>query len=298
MTMESPHFPVKRGDSCRRSLHFHAADNPTVNLNSHRILKRRRYETSSSNFAATTITSTSTTTTRGHNSRKNRRRRKKILFIGQAPGPTQRMGDVALMPLAGCAGKRLSRLAGFRGEDELWAHCDRCNLLQDFPGRREGSVSISDRNGAHNRGVGFVYDSSGDAVLSFRIESKLHYSSGDIFPINEARAAAAELESSGMLNNYDLIVLLGLNVARAFELSKKPALLESFSLTTIRAVSTPATRKKRERTTQVLVFPHPSGVSHFWNCRKNIDRAREVIRGAFLRVLGPMCYHPLPSAYE
>ena len=57
-------------------------------------------------------------------------------------------------------------------------------------------MNISDRNGAHNRGVGFVYDSSGDAVLSFRIESKLHYSSGDTFPINEARAAAAELESS------------------------------------------------------------------------------------------------------
>ena len=86
-----------------------------------------------------------------------------------------------------------------------------------------------------------------------------HQSNGDVFPLEEAKQAARALD----LNGYSLAVLLGLNVARAF------------------GVAAPAMFKKelRGRCT-LLVFPHPSGVSHFWNTPSNLDRAATELREA------------------
>lgn len=82
---------------------------------------------------------------------------------------------------------------------------------------------------------------------------------GDAFPAAAARLAAAALDLSGR----PLVVLGGRGVAAAFGEGGR-AWLEAFPLRGIPAI----------------VVPHPSGVSHWWNCPANAARASLVLRAA------------------
>ena len=85
---------------------------------------------------------------------------------------------------------------------------------------------------------------------------KLHTSDGDVFPIKEAKAAASNLN----LAQYRSVVLLGNSVARAFGL--KGQLFEV----------------QKRGLTRLLAFPHPSGVSHYWNDQQNTKKAQKALK--------------------
>ena len=85
-----------------------------------------------------------------------------------------------------------------------------------------------------------------------------HQSAGDLFNLELARAAAGGID----VERRVLVVLLGVGVARAFGLPSKLLTLHARGACT------------------VLVFPHPSGVSHFWNGSANAARAADVLRGS------------------
>jgi len=89
-----------------------------------------------------------------------------------------------------------------------------------------------------------------------------HQSDGDVFPQESARRAAAAVQ----LERYKCVVLLGNNVARAFG---------------VRAGLMQAEVRDGSR---LLTFPHPSGVSHFWNDPANVRRAAGVFRAELRRM--------------
>lgn len=251
----------------------------------------------------------------------------RMLFIGQAPGPktttqsqsTSTTTTSLLLPppaLEGLAGSRLARLAGLPPND-LWDRCDRINLLSHFPGTKPKAPSQLDET------------------------YHLHQSSGDTFNLREARAAADVMD----ITSYNLVVLLGLNVARAFRL-QHPSLFAKYFIDTdlkiepcpnerdgggksiamksrrkgrvrgggerggdggdggemekemdddTTAAASPAASSADEksksfewmngwngRSTLILVYPHPSGVSHFWNSRANRVCAMNELRSAMV----------------
>eukprot|EP00931_Biecheleriopsis_adriatica_P021475 TRINITY_DN14038_c0_g1_i1.p1 TRINITY_DN14038_c0_g1~~TRINITY_DN14038_c0_g1_i1.p1 ORF type:complete len:233 (+),score=47.14 TRINITY_DN14038_c0_g1_i1:2-700(+) len=91
---------------------------------------------------------------------------------------------------------------------------------------------------------------------------KLHQSDGDVFPMADARMAASSLN----LSQYRCVILLGNNVSRAFGV--KAGLLEA----------------EARGKTRLLTFPHPSGVSHYWNEPKNVRKASKVLKDALRRM--------------
>ena len=206
--------------------------------------------------------------------------RKRVVFIGQAPGPAHPQDPPP--PFAGGAEKRLARLSGYELK-ELWRHCDRLNLLSEYPGRKGGG------RGGGGGGVGVVYDLSGAEITRYRLDPNKHFSSGDAFPHHEAEAAAAAFEKTGALQQYRLVVLLGLNVARAFGVIK-PSLFASFDASSSSRGGGGGGAPVDHRRTTVLTFPHPSGVSHFWNREQNRTRATEALRCAMRSALGPVRY--------
>lgn len=159
------------------------------------------------------------------------------IIIGQAPPASVGEGEGAsFTPLSGLAERRLARLAGL-DPAELWQRFDRRNLLSEFPGRLPEHTR-------HQRGSGYA----------------LHQSSGDAFPMEPARAAAAALD----LRRYRLVVLLGLRVAAAFKVKRASLLMLDEE-----ALSCP-----------LLIMPHTSGVSHFWNNAANVAAAEHAFRDA------------------
>ena len=163
-------------------------------------------------------------------------RRARGLIVGQAP--SGKAGDEQAPALNGLAERRLARLAGVSVET-LWEHFDRRNLLGQFPGRKA-------RTGVHARG-----------------NYARHGSTGDCFPLEDARRAA----QSFSCDEFVLIVLLGLNVARAFDFPQ-PALFAQRQVCV------------NGRTQTWLVLPHPSGVSHFWNRPENVCVAASHMRAS------------------
>ena len=85
---------------------------------------------------------------------------------------------------------------------------------------------------------------------------KLHASDGDVFPMEHAKDAASRLK----LTKYRSVLLLGTAVARAFGVSK--ALL----------------KVETRGQTRFLTFPHPSGVSHYWNDKTNVKKAARAFK--------------------
>ena len=90
----------------------------------------------------------------------------------------------------------------------------------------------------------------------------LHRSDGDVFPLAEARLAASMLD----LTKYACVILLGRGVAKA--VGVKVGLLET----------------ETRGSCRLLVFPHPSGVSHFWNEPANLRRASAALRAALCEI--------------
>mmetsp|Transcript_103173 Transcript_103173/g.300900 ORF Transcript_103173/g.300900 Transcript_103173/m.300900 type:complete len:243 (+) Transcript_103173:58-786(+) len=86
----------------------------------------------------------------------------------------------------------------------------------------------------------------------------LHQSDGDVFPMADARKAAGTVD----LDRYACVLLLGSGVARAFGV--KAGLLEA----------------ERRGGCRLIAFPHPSGVSHFWNEPANVQRAAKVLKSS------------------
>ena len=160
------------------------------------------------------------------------------VVIGQAP-PIHKGAD--FVPLSGLAEKRLARLAGLE-VGELWQRFERRNLLDSHPGRK-------DKADKHQPDSGY----------------RLHQSTGDEFPKELAREAAAEMDLSG----YGLAVLLGLQVAGAFRVKAKLLTLD------LETLACPA-----------IVLPHTSGVSHFWNDADNVAAAEAAFRDAIAQCLG------------
>jgi hypothetical protein len=166
------------------------------------------------------------------------------IIIGQAPNRHSPSAAAPVLPLQGLPEKRLARLAGLE-ISALWATFDRTNLLGYYPGCKSRAAKHSRELTGYSK----------------------HYSNGDIFPMEEARRSAAEIK----LEDYSLVVLLGLSVARAFEI-KAPAIF----------------KRETRGPCMLLVLPHPSGVSHFWNEPSNIDRAANELREAMDCAFGSM----------
>lgn len=96
-----------------------------------------------------------------------------VALVGQAPGK----GDPTT-PLMGRAGRRLSFLMGVGWPDEYVELFARVNLLDEYPGAREGK--------------------------------------GDLFSVTDAREPAAEIVALIEAHGGGEVVLLGKNVAKAF----------------------------------------------------------------------------------
>ena len=175
---------------------------------------------------------------------------KPCLFVGQASRDpassccneceSESQGDGVL---GGAAGRRLVRLSGL---ENLFDVCDKMNVVNFFPGRKK----------RHREGD-----------EEYR---KVHNGKGDKFPMDLARKTVAAFDCS--LSRYKLIVLLGLQVAKAFRLSK-PALFKSYE------------RRHESGMTRLIIFPHVSGVSHYWNSKERRRRAALELRKA-LRMAG------------
>lgn len=126
-------------------------------------------------------------------------------------------------------------------------------IVAEAPGVREGR-----RRPLEGRCEARLTDLMGhDVHALYRAVNLLHHwpgpsSKGSAFPIEQARARASRLRL------VDGSILLGRRVARAFCLEREP-FLEWLQLR-------PGVR--------VAVVPHPSGISHWWNDRGNVERAR------------------------
>tara|TARA_B110000208_G_scaffold30392_1_gene40019 strand:+ start:61 stop:909 length:849 start_codon:yes stop_codon:yes gene_type:complete len=225
----------------------------------------------------------------------------KALVVGQAASRT------GCGVLGGIAERRLARLAGM-SVAALWALFGRTNLLPYFPGGRGRAARFS-------RAAGYTK----------------HEGEGDIFPAAEAKGAAAALcaDIARVQRAPQLIVLLGLHVARAFRRScddlpegvylrlPKAQLMERGSLTVCARVrklsgtracwrcrrvrASERTRKTKRaeqpksssasaalllgcRSIEILVLPHPSGVSHVWNDRARVDATAAALRRSIANV--------------
>jgi uracil-DNA glycosylase len=86
-------------------------------------------------------------------------------------------------------------------------------------------------------------------------------SGGDLFPIDEAKRKACELLPS---LNGRLVVFLGSNVARAFELNKF-SFFEFYQLLALSQGSTTVA--------SAAVVPHPSGINRWYNDHNNRETA-------------------------
>lgn len=88
-----------------------------------------------------------------------------------------------------------------------------------------------------------------------------HMSHGDIVNTIQLRSEARKMN----LRKYKLVVLLGAATAKAF--GYPPSLLKTYA---------------RGTGTTLVVMPHPSGVSHFWNNKCRTQKASQFLRTAMI----------------
>jgi len=124
----------------------------------------------------------------------------------------------------------------------------------------------SGRRLAELAGVGSVREIA-DAVNLLRRFPGSAGPKGDLFPIEEARRAARRL--AGRMRARRATLLLGGNVARAFGVGGTDFL----EWTEVRGA-------------RACVFPHPSGISHWWNDPRNVRRARRFLRRLAMEARG------------
>ena len=146
----------------------------------------------------------------------------------------------------------MAKLAGMEPHD-LWSRCDRTNIFRQFPGTKPPAAA--QRNSQPYR---------------------KHNSVGDRFDLHQAKTNVDAMDITG----YNLVVLLGLNVAKAFRI-KSPRLFQRWYLDEdLNIVPMVASTTEDCAATLLLVFPHPSGVSHYWNSRSNRNKAMQELRAA------------------
>lgn len=140
-------------------------------------------------------------------------------------------------------------------------------IVGQAPSRRTvGRPALSGRSGALLARLSGVETLSSVFVLANLSESYTGSRSsgaGDAWSASEARKLAAEFD----FGDERRIILLGWNVARAFCLDWLEY-MEWFD----------------EGDFSFAVFPHPSGLNHFWNDPENRERAR-----TFLVAEGERC---------
>lgn len=96
---------------------------------------------------------------------------------------------------------------------------------------------------------------------------------GSAWPVKRARRSARRMEDAGLFAPPDrIVILLGRRVAAAFGLGGAPW-FTSFQMASSQGM--PA---------EVVVAPHPSGASRWWNEPANVARARRFWRSVGRRV--------------
>ncbi len=137
-------------------------------------------------------------------------------------GQAPALKDDRTSPLSGRTGRRLATLMNMDMEEFLTTF-DRANLFNKFPGKGKSGP-------------------------------------GDAFPIQQATINAHKVMQNNPPDNYRAVILLGKNVAQAFNLQKP----EFF---------------KWDRTCRpfTVVIPHPSGLNHWWNEKSNQRIARKFL---------------------
>lgn len=141
-------------------------------------------------------------------------------------------------------------------------------LLGQAPSRTSGHMPLDGRSGQR------LADLSGldDVADVFAVGNLLAFypgrkrGEGDAFPLDLARRNALAMMET--LLEFHAIVLLGRNVARVFGAEKRPY-FEWDSGLRLQGWCLP---------TPTAVFPHPSGVSRFWNESENVENASEFMR--------------------
>ena len=138
-------------------------------------------------------------------------------------GQAPALKDDRTSPLSGRTGHRLATLMDMDMEEFLTTF-DRANLFNKFPGKAESG-------------------------------------GGDAFPLRQATTNAFKLMQDNPPDNYRAVILLGKNVAKAFNI-QKPEFFEWGGST-----HRPPT----------VVIPHPSGLNRWWNELSNEKIAREFL---------------------
>ena len=178
------------------------------------------------------------------------------LFVGQAPPISKSSESSDAVPLKGPPEKRLCQLSGMAPKT-LWGLFDRVNLLNYFPGKKPRAAKHASP------------------------DYKKHQSDGDVFPIGDAERKAQEID----LKAYDTVCLLGLKVARAFKIPS-PSLFKTVHLhhdddsekSNFVSGKACSSCNSNSKTTTIAIFPHPSGVSHFWNKEENRIKASTFLK--------------------
>jgi len=98
------------------------------------------------------------------------------------------------------------------------------------------------------------------ANLFNKFPGKVERGPGDAFPIQQATINAYKLMQNNPPDNYRAVILLGKNVAKAFNIQDP----EFFQWGTTHRPFT-------------VVIPHPSGINHWWNDKRNQRVAREFL---------------------
>lgn len=151
--------------------------------------------------------------------------------------------DDLRLPLQGQPERRLAKLLDIP-LDELWERYDRINIFfaaTNAPPKRRQLPHHSPEKAGYTK----------------------HSSLGDEFDVGLSRRYAEQL---ALEDRYEKMVLLGLGVARAVLADRVSRTASLFD------------RVKVNDRCECLVFPHPSGVSHFWNDKDKVKRAGEVLR--------------------
>lgn len=107
---------------------------------------------------------------------------------------------------------------------------------------------------------------------------------GDAFPVARARRGATSLQASHV-GDGDVVVALGRGVARSFGVPTSTGFFEWF----VHPADDPRFH--------MVVVPHPSGISHWWNSRTNRLAARCFFRWlASLKGFGHPAYKDVPAS--
>jgi len=164
--------------------------------------------------------------------------KKRGLLVGQAPGRNKCDKPWCCRPMQGLAERKVAKLAGLKDTDELWERFQRMNLVNFHPGRKP-------RKKWHLKTTGYTK----------------HNGDGDTFPFEDAKRAAETVR----LEDYSCAILLGLNVARCF-------------MKCIPGLKVELLHQVWYGDCLVIVYPHPSGISHYWNDKENTRIATKALR--------------------